>query len=241
MRTDSSSRLPRPRHARFAVAVLAAALLACLAAGALAYAQTQGRAAGRVVPRAFTVTGIDPASAVTGAPVTATISGAFENNGRYRVDLILGATTFSDSVAARRPDILAARFLLAGAPVGVYDVTVTDVRSAESHTLPAAFSVTSASPGPSPSPTVAKPALASISPTKGLRGARVTLKGSNFGKPRGAGYVKFGAKKCGKYISWSATKIVCKVPSGAAFGKVKVKVYTAAGASNHKYFTVKRP
>jgi hypothetical protein len=31
------------------------------------------------------------------------------------------------------------------------------------------------------------------------------------------------------------------VPSGAAFGKVKVKVYTAAGASNHKYFTVKRP
>ena len=52
--------------------------------------------------------------------------------------------------------------------------------------------------------------------------------------------MKFGAKKCTKYVSWSAAKITCKVPAKAKFGKQTVKVTTTVGTSNAKSFTVKR-
>jgi hypothetical protein len=52
--------------------------------------------------------------------------------------------------------------------------------------------------------------------------------------------VKFGAKSCTNYVSWSATQIKCKVPAAAKFGVVNVTVKTAAGTSSGKSFTVKR-
>ena len=52
--------------------------------------------------------------------------------------------------------------------------------------------------------------------------------------------MRFGSKACTKYVSWSDTRIRCKVPAKAAFGSVKVTVKTAAGKSNAKTFRVKR-
>ena len=52
--------------------------------------------------------------------------------------------------------------------------------------------------------------------------------------------MKFGARICAKYVSWSATQIKCKVPAKAKYGAVQVTVTTAAGKSNALSFTVKR-
>jgi hypothetical protein len=86
----------------------------------------------------------------------------------------------------------------------------------------------------------AKPKITKIKPAAGKRGATVTLSGSGFGVRGSASAVRFGATKCSKYLSWSATKIKCKVPAKAKYGKIKVTVTTAAGRSAGKTFTVKR-
>ena len=96
----------------------------------------------------------------------------------------------------------------------------------------------SPSPSPTPSPT-AKPAISRLTPATGRRGATV-LMGTAFGAKRGTSCVKFGARKCTRYLSWSATRIKCKVPAKAAFGSQKVKVTTTAGVSKAKRFRVKR-
>jgi len=71
-------------------------------------------------------------------------------------------------------------------------------------------------------------------------GQEFTITGKDFGKRDSASDVKCGAAKVSKYVSWSATRIKCKVPAKAKFGKLKVTVVTADGASNSKTFTVKR-
>ena len=38
--------------------------------------------------------------------------------------------------------------------------------------------------------------------------------------------MKFGSKACAKYVSWSTTRIMCKVPAKAKHGAVKVTVNT---------------
>jgi hypothetical protein len=240
MRPPSHTRRHRPARPRTALVLLAAAvLLALVSAAFLAHARAGAADLGRTAQRAFTVTAISPNSGASGETVIATIAGSdFDTRGRYQVDLVKGGTSIGNASArAIRPDTLRVGLSLSNVPADVYDIKVTDVRSSETHTLPGAFTVTGS---PSPGPTTAKPVIASISPTKGLRGSKVTIKGSNFGRPRGTGYVKFGAKQCTKYVSWSATKIVCKVPARAKQAKVKVCVYTAAGASNTKNYTVKK-
>ena len=61
------------------------------------------------------------------------------------------------------------------------------------------------------------------------RGATVKLAGRFFGTERGASYVKFGATRVGKYISWTGTLIKCRVPAKARLGRVKVTVATGGG------------
>jgi hypothetical protein len=243
MRPPSRTRRCRATRPRAALVVLAAAIMLALASAAfLAHARAGAADLGRTVQRGFMLTGISPNFAATGEGVHATISGSgLDRTGRYDVNLVMGATTIRGGTPRVSPggDSMISTISLASAPVGVYDVQVTDQKSAETHTLTGAFTVT-ASSSPGPDPTAAAPVISSISPTKGLRGSKVTIKGSNFGKPRGTGYVKFGAKQCTKYVSWSATKIVCKVPARARQAKVKVCVYTAAGASNTKNYTVKK-
>jgi hypothetical protein len=85
-----------------------------------------------------------------------------------------------------------------------------------------------------------KPALTKLSRKAGKRGTVVVLTGAGFGALRGTSYVKFGGVQCTRYLSWSDTKVKCKVPGRAGYGKRKVKVATVAGLSNAKRFTVKR-
>jgi hypothetical protein len=218
-----------------AVSMLAALVVAAFLAHASAAAD-----AGRTVPRAFTVTSITPNTGVSGEGVHVTVNGSgFDRHGHYTFQLTQGSTVIKGGTPRVDPSgtQLLVVVLLSGAPLGAYDVVVGEQTSGESHTLAGAFTVTGS---PSPSPTTVKPKITSISPKSGKRGSKVTVRGSGFGKARGAGYMKFGAKKCTKYISWSATKIACKVPAKAAFARVKVKAITPAGASNAKYFTVRR-
>ncbi len=82
--------------------------------------------------------------------------------------------------------------------------------------------------------------LTGFTPTSGKRGAVVTVTGTSFGARRGTSCVRFGATKCHKYLSWSNTRIRCRVPAKARFGTLKLTVKTAAGLSNAKHFKVKR-
>jgi len=85
-----------------------------------------------------------------------------------------------------------------------------------------------------------KPRIAKLSPTSGNRGVTVTITGTAFGTKRGTSYVKFGVTKCTKYLSWSKTRIKCRVLAKAKFGWLKVRVTTTLGVSNAKSFRVKR-
>ena len=86
----------------------------------------------------------------------------------------------------------------------------------------------------------ARSRLAMLKPVSGKRGATVTIKGQGFGASRGSSSVAFGGKKCTKYLSWSDTRIKCRVPAKAEYGTVKVRVRTAGGTSNTRTFKVKR-
>ena len=85
-----------------------------------------------------------------------------------------------------------------------------------------------------------KPLLSTLSPTAGRRGVIVTITGTGFCARRGTSYVRFGTMKCGTYVSWTSTRIRCRVPAKAVFGQLSVKVTTAGGTSNAKTFTVRR-
>ena len=61
-------------------------------------------------------------------------------------------------------------------------------------------------------------------------GASLTITGRGFGAKRGKGTVLFGAFKAVKYLRWSATRIVCKVPVIPA-GKMRLRVRTAGGTA----------
>ncbi len=78
------------------------------------------------------------------------------------------------------------------------------------------------------------PAVTTLTPASGKRGAVVTIRGMGFGASRGTSVVKFGTKACTKYVFWSSTRIKCKVPAKAKFGKIKVVVTTPIGAGNSK-------
>jgi hypothetical protein len=87
---------------------------------------------------------------------------------------------------------------------------------------------------------VATASLTRFTPASGKRGATITITGKGFGKRRGMSLVRFGAAKCVKYLSWSASRIKCTVPAKARFGRTKVCLSSLAGASNRLNFTVKR-
>jgi hypothetical protein len=84
------------------------------------------------------------------------------------------------------------------------------------------------------------PAIARLNRRTATRGATVIVGGSGFGDARGTSSVRFGSKPCTTYVSWSATRIACKVPSTASLGTVKVTVVTAGGTSNAIGFKVKK-
>jgi hypothetical protein len=198
------------------------------------------------------ITATVPAGAISG-PVTVTspfgtgqsavgftvtvpprVTGLTPATGRVGTSVIVTGTdleaatkvTFGGVVAAYRVDSSTqlTAVVPAGAKTGLVEVATPGGVAASA----AAFVVT------------VKPQLTRLSPTSGRRGATVTLTGKDFGVKRGTGCVKFGATKCTKFTSWSATRIKCKVPAKAKFGKLKVTVVTPGGTSAAKTFTVKR-
>ncbi len=84
------------------------------------------------------------------------------------------------------------------------------------------------------------PYLSSVSPSRVKPGDLLTLTGSNFGRTRGSSYVLFTPNvwptASSDYVSWSATRIVVKVPAGAQSGDVKVVV--GSQSSGTKRITV---
>jgi hypothetical protein len=85
--------------------------------------------------------------------------------------------------------------------------------------------------------TQSKPRIAKLSPKSGRRGCTVTISGTGFGAKKGK--VKFGRVACTKIVSWSASRIKCKVPARAKSGKVKVTVTASGSVSNSLTFRVK--
>jgi len=85
-----------------------------------------------------------------------------------------------------------------------------------------------------------EPLLSTLSPTAGRRGVIVTITGTGFCASRGTSHVRFGTMKCGTYVSWTSTRIRCRVPAKAVFGGLSVRVTTTGGTSNAKTFTVRR-
>src|ERR1019366_7426138 len=58
-----------------------------------------------------------------------------------------------------------------------------------------------------------RPSLTALKPYSARRAAVVTITGKYFGVRRGTNLVKFGTTTCTKYLSWSATRIRCRVPA----------------------------
>lgn len=88
--------------------------------------------------------------------------------------------------------------------------------------------------------TLAAPTIARLRPVAARRRAVVTITGAGFGATRSTSAVTFGSRRCAAYLSWSDTRIKCRVPAKAQCGEVKVTVTTAAGASAGRHFRVKR-
>jgi YD repeat-containing protein len=82
---------------------------------------------------------------------------------------------------------------------------------------------------------VSAPHISSISPTSGAAGASVTINGTNFGSTQGSASVLFNGTVAA-ISSWTSTKVISSVPSGATTGNV---VVNASGVnSNGVSFTV---
>ena len=171
---------------------------------------------------------LDPVPAVTlfaptagpvGTPVTITGSG------------LAGATAVTfDGVAATAVSLDSDTQVTAAVPSGATSGPIAVTTPGGTAPSAAGFTVTAP----------AKPNIAKIKPASAKHGATVTIRGASFDVAQGVGFVKFGARKCATYLSWSDAQITCKVPAKAKYGKVSVTVTTTRGVSNANRFTVKR-
>ena len=94
------------------------------------------------------------------------------------------------------------------------------------------------------------PTVTTVVPSSGPPGTEVTVTGSGFGNSQGVGekgrstnsasYVSFNGVAATEYVSWSDTRIVCKVPNGATPGPVTV-VVNGQSSNVDRVFTVSYP
>ncbi|PYU86388.1 MAG: hypothetical protein DMG08_29880, partial [Acidobacteria bacterium] len=82
---------------------------------------------------------------------------------------------------------------------------------------------------------ITPPVITSVSPNSGAAGTQVTITGSNFGSTQGSSTVSFNGTTVTP-ASWSVTRVVGLVPTGATTGSVVVTV--GGVASNGLNFTV---
>jgi len=142
-----------------------------------------------------------------------------------------GVTAVAFNGVAASFSVVNATQITATVPAGATSGLIAVTTPGGAATSAASFSVT-------PSP--AAPTVSGLKPTSAKRGKTVTLSGSGFGAARDTSAVRFGAKTCTRYLSWSDAQIRCKVPAKARYGSVQVTVTTAAGASDAVSFKVKR-
>ena len=161
-----------------------------------------------------TGTSLAPANGSIGTAVT--ISGA--NFGATK-----GTSTVTFNGTTATPSSWSASSIVAPVPAGATtgSVVVT-VGGLASNAL--AFTATSTAPR-----------LTSLSPTSGPEGTPVTINGANFGATKGSSQVTFNGTSASP-TTWSTSRIVVPVPTGANTGNVVVTV--GGVASNALAFTV---
>ena len=164
-----------------------------------------------------TIIGFAPASGSVGSSVTLTGSGLSGASAVRFNGVAASFTPFSDTQ------------LNCTVPPGASSGPISVTTSAGTARSAASFIVMQAGPH-----------ISTLSPGSGKRGATVTITGSGFGAVLGSGSVRFGARSCSLYLSWRNTRITCKVPAKAAFGRLSVAVRSSSGVSNAVGFTVKR-
>jgi hypothetical protein len=167
------------------------------------------------VPLVPVISSITPAHALRSATVT--IAGSAFGASQDASTVTFGGTA---ATVSNWSDTAITCMVPAGLTPGVVDVVVHATLSSNV----AGFAVD------------AKPSLSKISPTRGKVGITVTIVGKHFGAARGAYKVLFGTKAATRYVFWSATKIKVRVPR-ITKGRKAVRVVTAVGRSNAKYFT----
>jgi hypothetical protein len=87
---------------------------------------------------------------------------------------------------------------------------------------------------------LAPPSPRRIAPASARRGATLTIVGKGFGDRRGASRVLVGSMPCARYLSWSSTRITCKMPVKTRPGRRKVRLVTLAGTVTAGTVVVKR-
>lgn len=96
-----------------------------------------------------------------------------------------------------------------------------------------------ASANPKDAGILAVPIINSISPSSAEIGDEITITGNNFGPKQGSGYwVTFGGIRATVTKSWTKTKIVLLVPSGAGEGQKNVVVVAGRPVSAPYQFTI---
>lgn len=83
------------------------------------------------------------------------------------------------------------------------------------------------------------PRIDSVNPSFGPTGSDLTIKGVDFGNPKGGSHVSFGSSRAA-IKSWAKDRIVCTVPGGLS-GTVPVTVTNPVGTSNAKRFQITLP
>ncbi len=124
-----------------------------------------------------------------------------------------------------------------GAPFGAADGWVENQTSAvnPSMTLSASDSWAAIIAGIKAVASGSTPTISSLSITSGNEGASVTITGTNFGSSQGASTAQINSTSmtCG---TWSATSLVCTIPTPATTGGISVT--TSNGTSNSVTFTI---
>lgn len=178
------------------------------------------------VPAAPVIDSISPPSGPAGTSIAIIGSGFGSSQGTSTLKFgstDVTPTSWSNSqITCQVPDMA----------IGPVEVSVTNSIS----TAKASFTITEAVP---------VPAITSVSPDSGIAGTTVTVNGSNFGATRDDSKVSliwflwFGTDVTDTdYVSWTASQIQFKVPSGIGEGSYSLMVTVGGQQSNSMAFEV---
>ncbi|MBU1670795.1 MAG: IPT/TIG domain-containing protein [Actinobacteria bacterium] len=181
------------------------------------------------------VTGISPDTACEGDMLhDATVSGSAFRDVPMSIKLYRGSSTvWATNIRWVSPNSVLCDLSFTTAPSGSgWTLLLSHEDDGKFDTLPDAFTVLPEPPD--------EPIIASVTPSSGIPGETVTVKGRGFGALRGTSVVTFNGVPATDYLSWSDDTIVLVVPDGATTGAVVVR--TEGGNSNSdRYFTVTCP